>query len=165
MQITLGNSHAPCTWPLHVTSPCDSCTWPWCSSTQFVELSRLNTSSRFRRKRNFFRAPKICSVSTWCITWLLPFTLSNPFDQLSVFVTRLTVLQTFFCKNKACSGLLLKNQSLNLLVFFSSSLLRLEDFLSIDQLSPQKSILGWYCWYFHLMRLFLRNCFSSSIFQ
>ena len=38
MQITLGNSHAPCTqpfftWPLHVTSPRDPCTWPLYSST------------------------------------------------------------------------------------------------------------------------------------
>ena len=79
-------------WPLHLTSPRDSCTWPLCSSTQFVELNQLNTSSRFRRKHNFFEVPKIRSVSTWHITWLLLFTLSIPLDQTSVF-TRLIVLQ------------------------------------------------------------------------
>ena len=84
MQITLDNLHAPCTWSLHVTSPCDSCTWLLCSSTQFVELSQLNTSSRFWWKHNFFGAPKICSVSTWRITWLFLFTLSISLNQPSV---------------------------------------------------------------------------------
>ena len=92
MQTTLGNLHAPCTWPLYVTSPCDFCMWPMCSSTQFVELSQLNTSSQFLQKRNFFQLPKICIVSTWYITWLLPFTLSISLNQPSVFVTRLTIL-------------------------------------------------------------------------
>ena len=77
-------------WPLHVTSPRDPCTWPLCSSTQFVELSQLNTSSRFRQKHNFFGVPKIRSISTWRITWLLLFTLSISLDQPSVF-TRLNV--------------------------------------------------------------------------
>ena len=98
MQITQGNLHAPCkqllsTWPLHVTSPCDPCTWPLCSPTQFVELSRLNTSLQFcqsatsleRQKsvvsardilRDFFR-------SRWAFL-----------NQPSVF-TRLTVLHKY----------------------------------------------------------------------
>ena len=91
MQITLGNLHAPCTWALHVTSPRDPCIWPLCSSTQLVELSQLNTSSRFCQKHNFFEAPKVRSVSTWRITWFLLFTLTIPLNQPSVFVTRLTV--------------------------------------------------------------------------
>ena len=83
--------------PLYVTSPRDPCTWPLCSSTQFVELGRLNTSSRFCQKRNFFGAPKIRSVSTWRITWLLLFTLSIPLDQSSMF-TRLIILNwTYKC--------------------------------------------------------------------
>ena len=92
MQITPGNSHAPCMWLLHVTSPRDPCTWPLCSSIEFVELSWLNTSSWFRQKYNFFGAPKIRSVSTWRITWILPFTLSISLNQPSIFVLRLTVL-------------------------------------------------------------------------
>ena len=99
MQITPGNLHAPSTWPLPVAFARDPCTWPHPvtpargpGAAQLAELSRLNTSSRFRRKHNFFGAPKIRSVSTWRITWLLPFTLSIPLDQPSVF-TRLTVLQ------------------------------------------------------------------------
>ena len=84
------------TSPLHVISPRDPCTWPLCSSTQFVELSWLNTSPRFYQKCNFFGALKIRSVSTWRITWLLPFTLSIPLWSSSSFYlsTRLTVLQS-----------------------------------------------------------------------
>ena len=83
----------PSTWLLHVTSPLDRCKWLLCSSTQFLELSQLNTFSRFCQKHNFFEAPKIRNINTWHITWLLPFTLSIFFDQPRVFVTRLTVLQ------------------------------------------------------------------------
>ena len=104
MQITLGNLHASCTQIF----PCDPCTWLYpciwphpvtlargfCpSQTQFIELSQLNTPSQFCQKHNFFNAPKIRSISTWRITWLLLFTLSILLDQPSLFVTRLTVLQ------------------------------------------------------------------------
>ena len=111
MQITPSNSHALCTWPLHVTLHRDPCTWPYPvtpgrgpGAALLAELSWLNTSSRFRRKHNFFGVPKICSVSTWRITWLLPFTLSIPLDQPSVF-TRLTVLHL------DCSGCYILLQS------------------------------------------------------
>ena len=73
-------------WLLHVISPCDFCTRPLCSSTLFVELSQLNTSLRFCQKHNFFKAAKIHNVSTSRITWFLPFTLSIPLDQPSVFI-------------------------------------------------------------------------------
>ena len=93
MQINPGNLHAPCKdltlWPLHVTSPVTPARGP--GPVQLAELSRLNTSSRFCQKHNFFRASKIRSVSTWRITWLLLFTLSIPLNQPSLF-TRLTVL-------------------------------------------------------------------------
>ena len=86
-----------CTWSLDVTLACDLTLWPLhvalVQLSSLAELTQLNTSSRFRQKHNFFRASKIHSISTWRITWLHPFTLSISFDQPSVFVIRLTVLQ------------------------------------------------------------------------
>ena len=78
------------TWPLHVTFARDLYTWPLhvtsFSSTQFVELSWLNTSSRFRQKHNFLKVPKIHCVSTWHIMGLPLFTLSIFFGHLLVLV-------------------------------------------------------------------------------
>ena len=79
------------TSPLYVTLPHDPSTRLLCSLIQFAELSQLNISLRFCQKHNFFEAPKICSVSTWRITWLFPFMQSISLNQPSVFVSRLTV--------------------------------------------------------------------------
>ena len=65
------------------------------SSTQLIKLSQLNTFSRFCWKRNFFEATKLHSVSMWHITWLFLFTLSIPLNQLSVFITKLIILQFY----------------------------------------------------------------------
>ena len=69
-----------------MTSFRDLCTWFLCNSTQFAELSQLNTSLRFCQKHNFFKAPKICNISTSRTTWLFPFTPSIFFDQPSVLL-------------------------------------------------------------------------------
>ena len=74
------------TSPLHIPLSCDPYIWPLWSLTQFVELSQLNTSSRFCQKHNFFRTSKIHSVSMWRITWLFLFMLSIPFGHLVVFI-------------------------------------------------------------------------------
>ena len=100
MQITPGNSHAPCMWPLLVAPARDPCTWPhpvipirgfcaaqlnlwsWVNWTLLHDFAKNATYSERRRSvvsardvsRDFFR-------SRWA-----------SLDQPSVFVTRLTIL-------------------------------------------------------------------------
>ena len=79
-------AHDPCIKPLPVT---------FVYPTQIAELSWLKTSLQFSQKYNFLKVLKFCSVNTWRLTWFFCLYWASSFDQLTVFVIRLTILQKF----------------------------------------------------------------------
>ena len=91
MQITSGNLHAPCTWPLHVTSPVtyartlcaaqlNSRSWvDWAPLHDFAE------SGTFSERRRSLVSARDVSHDFFRSRWA-------SLDQPSVFVTRLTIL-------------------------------------------------------------------------